>query len=355
MHVLVILPRWLGDVVLSTPLLRALRAHVGPGARITAAVKPAFIPLFAGTDWIDAFVPFDKRGRDPAVRVRGAAARLRRERPDVALIVPNSLSTGLLAWLAGAKRRVGFARHGRRWLLTDPLEPPRQRGRIVPVSTAAHAMDLGAWIGVPRGPLRLELATTAAEEALADAVLARLFPESAGPLVVFNDNGAYGPSKSWGTDRFAALARLTVERVPSARVVVHCGPGDRDGARDCARRAADRRVTSLADIDDLPLGLSKALLRRAAVVVTTDSGPRHVAAAFGTPTVVLHGPMDPRLGASDHRWLEEVRLDLACSPCGRRECPLGHHDCMKLVTPAEVGRIMFDLLERSRRPADRVA
>ena len=175
------------------------------------------------------------------------------------------------------------------------------------------------------------------------------------PLVVFNDNGAYGPSKSWGPERFAALARLVVERQPTARVVVHCGPGDRDGARDCARRAGDPRVASLADVDDLPLGLSKALLRRAAVVVTTDSGPRHVAAAFGTPTVVLHGPMDPRLGASDHRWLEEIRLDLACSPCGRRECPLGHHDCMRLITPAAVGRIMFDLLERARRPADRVA
>ena len=144
MHVLVILPRWLGDVVLSTPMLRAVRGHFGRSARITAALKPGFVPVFAGTDWIDDFVPFDKRSRDPAVRLGGCARRLRRDRPDVALIVPNSLSTGALAWLAGARRRVGFARHGRRWLLTDPLVVPRRRGRIVPLSTAEHAMDLAA-------------------------------------------------------------------------------------------------------------------------------------------------------------------------------------------------------------------
>lgn len=355
MHILVILPRWLGDVVMTTPMLRSLRGHFGAHARITATVKPAFAPLFAGTDWIDDLVPYDKRGRDPAVRAWAVAGRLRRDRPDVALIVPNSLSTGWLAWISGARRRVGYARHGRRWLLTDPLAPPRERGRIVPQSTASHAMELAARIGVPRGPLSLELATTAADEARADDALARLFPGAAGPLVVFNDNGAYGPSKSWGGDRFAALARIVVGRIPSARVLVHCGPGDREAARECARLAGDPRVASLAGIDDLPIGLSKALLRRAAIVVTTDSGPRHLAAAFGTPTVVLHGPMDPRLSRSDHRWLEEVRLELPCSPCGRRECPLGHHDCMRLLAADEVGRIMLDLLDRAGGQAHRVA
>jgi heptosyltransferase-2 len=355
MHILVILPRWLGDIVMTTPMLRALRGHFGSTARITATVKPPFAPLFEGTDWIDELVPYDKRGRDAAIRPWAAARRLRRDRPDVALIVPNSLSTGLLAWMAGARRRVGFARHGRGWLLTDALRPARERGRIVPRSTASHAMELAARIGVPRGPLTLGLATTAADEARADDTLARLFPGVAGPLVVFNDNGAYGPSKSWGSDHFAALARIVVGRIPAARVLVHCGPGDRPAARECARAAADPRVASLADVGDLPIGLSKALLRRAAVVVTTDSGPRHLAAAFGTPTVVLHGPMDPRLSRSDHRWLEEMRLDLPCSPCGRRECPLGHHDCMRLLAPAEVGRIMLDLLDRAGGQAHRVA
>ncbi|NDC54723.1 MAG: lipopolysaccharide heptosyltransferase family protein, partial [Planctomycetia bacterium] len=229
MHIAVILPRWVGDLVMSTPLLRALHGHFAGRARITGVMKPMFAELLEGTPWLDDLVFYDRRGRDPAKRFRAVAARLRADRPDVALIVPNSLSTAALAFMAGARRRVGFARHWRRLLLTDALAPARDGFRIRPVSTAEHAMDLAERIGVPRQPLAVELATTAADEALADAVLARLFPDRdpAGPLVVFNDNGAFGPAKSWGADKFAGLGRLVAERVPEARVLVHCGPGDR--------------------------------------------------------------------------------------------------------------------------------
>lgn len=208
-------------------------------------------------------------------------------------------------------------------------------------------MRLAERLGVPAGPLRLQLATTPADEALADEVLARCFPgwqaATDGPLVVFNDNGAYGPSKSWGAERFGGLARLAREQLPESRVLVHCGPGDRDEARQLVAAAGTPGVASLADETDLPFGLAKAVIRRAAVVVTTDSGPRHIAAAFGRPTVVLHGPMDPRLSRSDHPALVEMRRDLPCSPCGRRTCPLGHHDCMRLLSVEDVGQAMVRL------------
>lgn len=368
MHIVVILPRWVGDLVMSTPMLRAVRAHFGTAARITGVVKPMFAGLLEGTPWIDRMVFYDRHSRDPSRRFHGVARQLRADPADIALVVPNSLSSAALALAGGARRRVGFARHGRRWLLTDPLFAPRaasRRGglfgwfRVEPASPAGHAMDLAARIGVPRQPLTLELATTPADESLADEVLERLFPtrsagvggQRVGPLIVFNDNGAYGPSKSWGADRFAALAKLAIDRLPGARVLVHCGPGDRDEARELARLADHPAVRSLADEPLLPFGLSKAVLRRADVVVTSDSGPRHIAAAFGAPTVVLHGPMDPRLSRSDQRHLVEMRLDLSCSPCGRRVCPLGHHDCMRLLTVDDVGSTMMKLLRDSGDPA----
>jgi heptosyltransferase-2 len=359
-HIVVILPRWVGDFVMSTPMLRAVRQHFGSGTRITGVLKPMYAELLEGSAWLDELVFYDRRSRDPSRRFRAVARRLREDPADVALVVPNSLSSAALAFAGGARRRVGFARHWRRWLLTDPLEPQRasakggwfNRWRVEPASPAGHAMDLAVRIGVPRGPLSLQLATTPADEAAADDVLARLFPRSPvrgaepeGPLVVFNDNGAYGPSKSWGGERFAALARLAVDRLPGCRVLVHCGPGDRDEARDIVARAAHPQVQGLADVEQLPFGLAKALLRRAAVLVTSDSGPRHVAAAFGTPTVVLHGPMDPRLSRSDQRHLIELRLDLPCSPCGKRVCPLGHHDCMRLLTVEDVGVAMLSLVQ----------
>jgi heptosyltransferase-2 len=355
MHILVILPRWVGDLVMSTPMLRAVREHFGTRARITGVLKPMFAELLEGTAWLDGMVFYDRRSRDPSRRFAAVARRLRADRADVALIVPNSLSTASLAFAAGAKRRVGFSRHWRRLLLTDPLAPPRQGFRIEPVSTAAHAMDLAAHIGVPPQPLRLELATTAADESLADAALARLFPGAAGPLVVFNDNGAFGPAKSWGTAKLAALGRLVTDRLPEARVLVHCGPGDREEAREVVRLAGHPAVQSLADEQSLPFGLSKAIIRRAAAVVTSDSGPRHIAAAFRTPTVVLHGPMDPRLSRSEEPNMVEMRLDLPCSPCGKRVCPLGHHDCMRLLSVDDVGRTLLERLDRTGRTASRVA
>ena len=348
MHVAIILPRWVGDLVMSTPMIRAVRQHLGGDARLTAVVKPLFRELLEGTDWFDGFIGYDRRSRDPTVRFAAAAAALRSDPVDIALLVPNSLSSAALAWWGRCRRRVGFARHGRRFLLTDPLWPPRRGWRVEPVSTAQHAMDLAERIGVPRQPLRLELATTAADEALVTAVLEGLFPgwqpSATGPLMVINDNSAYGPAKAWGVERCGGLARRLVEARPAGRVVVHCGPGDRDEARAIVAAAADPRVQSLADEPALPFGLSKAVLKRAAVVVTTDSGPRHIAAGFGTPTVVLNGPMDPRLGRSDHEHLVELRRDLPCSPCGRRTCPLGHHDCMVGLSVDDVAEATLGLL-----------
>ena len=351
-HIVVVLPRWVGDLVMSTPLLRAVAEHFAASraagrTRITGVMKPHLAGLLEGTGWLDGVVGYDRRSRDPRLRFRAVARRLRQDRADAILLVPNSLSSGMLAFAAGGKRRIGIARHWRRWLLTDPLDPPRKGLRIEASSTAEHAMRLAERLGVPPGPLRLELATTDADEQLADDVLNRCFPGwragSDGPLVVFNDNGAYGPAKSWGAERFAALGRLALERLPGARVLIHCGPGDREEARQLVGKTASPNVASLADEPELPFGLSKAVIRRAAVVVSTDSGPRHIAAAFQRPTVVLHGPMDPRLSRSEHPQLVEMRRDLPCSPCGRRTCPLGHHDCMRQLSVEDVGQAMLQL------------
>ena len=353
MHIVVILPRWVGDLVMATPMLRAIKSHYGSDARVTGVLKPMFAELLEGTSWLDGMVFYDRRSRDPSRRFFAVAKKLRSDRADIALIVPNSLSTAALAFAGGARRRVGFARHWRRLLLTDPLAPLRKGLRVEPTSTAAHAMDLAAHIGVPRHPLQLQLATSSSDEALADHVLTRLFPgrpsDAAGPLVVCNDNGAFGASKAWGGEKMAQLSRFLLQRILTARVLVHCGPGDRDEARETVRLADHSSVQSLADEPTLPFGLSKAVLQRAAVLVTSDSGPRHIAAAFQTPTVVLLGSMDPRLSRSDQPHLVEMRLNLACSPCGQRECPLVHHDCMRLLSVEDVGRATLSLLAGSGR------
>jgi heptosyltransferase-2 len=194
------------------------------------------------------------------------------------------------------------------------------------------------------------LAISAEEECHGAAVLTRLFPSHhpRGPLVVLNDGAAFGPAKQWGVEKVVALARLLVDQRPDARVLVHCGPADRDEARVVVEAADHPAVQSLAGEPQLPFGLSKAVIRQAAVVVSTDSGPRHLAAAFQRPTVVLFGPMDPRLSRAEHDHLVEMRLDLPCSPCGQPICPLEHHDCMRLLSVEDVGAKVLKLLESTR-------
>ena len=351
MHIAVIMPRWVGDAVMATPALRALRGHF-PQARITGVMRPVIGDLLAGTAWLDDAIAYDRHRRDSACSFAAAVRGLRAARPDIAVILPNSLSSAALAWWGGGRRRVGAVGHWRRWLLTDPVPAHRDdRGRVTIVPPPQAFMDAVAAVGVPPGPLTVELVATARELAAADAAITHLFPDrptagQSAPLIVLNDNSASGTARAWGREKLAGLARWLAERVPGARIVIHCGPADREQSRAVVAGAAHPAVAGLHDIVDLPIGLSKGIFARAALAVSSDSGPRHIAAAFGVPTVALVGPTDPRLGRSDPARCVEIRRDLACSPCGRTECPLGHHDCLRLVTVDEVGRAAVDLFGR---------
>ena len=351
MHIVVILPRWVGDVVLCTPMLRALRRHCGSGTSITGVLKPGHDALLDGTRWLDDVVFYNRRGRDRAARLGAVAARLRENPADAALVVPNSLSSAMLAWLGGARRRIGFARNGRGFLLTDPLRLPWKGWKVEPFSTAEAAMQIAGRLGVPSEPLRLELTTSPADRAMATALLGELFGDRGGPLVVFNDNSATGTSRSWGPGPFAGLARRLAAAIPDARILVHCGPDDRREARAVVEAASIPAVRGMHTLDRIPFGLSKAVMEATDLLVTSDSGPRHIAAAFGVPTVALFGANDPRLGRSDHPRLVEMRLDLPCSPCGRKHCPLGHHDCMRLLTVDDVFAEAMRLLEPDGTPS----
>ena len=350
MQIAIIMPRWVGDAIMATPAVRAVRSHF-PAARITGVMRPVIADLFTGSSWFDGFITYDRHRRDPATGFAAAARALRATRPDVAVILPNSLSSAALAWRGGVRRRVGAAACMRRWLLTDAVPPHRDsRGRPEIVPPPQAFMDVAAALGVPSGPLDVELIATPAELARGDAVLADLFPGQSGPLIILNDNSSNGSARAWGHEKLAALATWLAERIPLARILVHCGPADRDEARAVVGRADLPTVRGLHDVPDLPIGLSKGVFARATLAVSSDSGPRHIAAAFGVPTVALVGPTDPRLGRSDPARCTELRLDLACSPCGKQDCPLGHHDCLRLITVEQVGRAALDLLGRFAGP-----
>lgn len=195
----------------------------------------------------------------------------------------------------------------------------------------------------------MEAATTAQDEVAADRIWRKFGLPPGNEVVVLNNGGAFGAAKLWPNEHFAELARrIAVEQGLS--VLVNCGPAEKQIAAEIVRQANHPRVVSLAD-EDVPIGLSKACIRRSRLLVTTDSGPRFFGVAFGVPTVSLFGPT--HIAWSRTHMAHEICLahKVPCGPCMKRVCPLGHHSCMRNLTVATV----MAAIERQLQTAGRSA
>jgi heptosyltransferase-2 len=186
--------------------------------------------------------------------------------------------------------------------------------------------------GVPRGDSHTVLATTESEEAEAAAWLEHFDLGAAEPLFGIHPGSSFGPSKLWYPEKFAAVADGLTQRW-GGRVVVFCGPTEQGLARSIAALA--RRPLVTAADDPLSLGALKAVVRRLTLLVSTDTGPRHLGPAFDIPTVVLMGATDPRFTNTNLGRSLVVRSGVECSPCQRKVCPIDHR-CMTRLEPAHV-------------------
>ena len=347
MKVVVFCPNLVGDAVMATPTLRALRRGY-PGARLIGVIKPHVAPTLEGTVWLDEMIGFDPKARDRSVRAAALWKRLRAERADVAVLFPNSFRAALLAWSAGIPRRVGYDRGGRGRLLTDRLIVPRDgNGERLPVPVVEYYLVLAKRLGCPIDSFRTELATTPADAAAAVLAWRSLGLSDNRPTVCLNTGGAFGPAKSWPTASFATLARRLVTEA-GAQVLVVCGPGERDAAREIVRASDHPDVVSLAD-QPLGIGLTKACVRRSSLMITTDSGPRHFAAAFNVPVITLFGPTHIAWTRTYHPHAVHLFHPVPCGPCQQPVCPLGHHRCMTELSPDSVFRAAVRMLPRPGR------
>jgi heptosyltransferase-2 len=330
----VFLPNWIGDVVMATPTIRALRRLVGDHGQLIGIMRPYVAEVLAGTSWLQGQILYDKPPNQFAMASREVYQELRAAQFDRVVLLTNSLRTAWMARRSGARERIGHAYDARAWLLTKRLPRPRTAdGRLVPTLDAYLLLAEAA--GAPLESPRLELATTPADELAADAVWRRLDLPPGDQVVVLNSGGAYGAAKHWPAEHFGALARRIVAGT-NLTVLVNCGPAEREIARQIAGRANNPRVLSLADVEELPIGLTKACIRRTRLVVTTDSGPRFLAIAFGKPVVSLFGPTDPAATATQYDQETCLSLSLDCQPCMARTCPLAHHRCMRELSVEHV-------------------
>jgi len=302
MTIAIFAPNWIGDAVMATPALRAIRRKHGAG-KIIGIMRPHIAPVFAGSGWFDELWVYDGQTSDAMSRTE-LCFRMRKFRFDLCILFPNSLGTALLAWLGGARERIGFARDGRSLLLTSRLHAPKSNWRFLPFSAVDQYLDLAYAAGCDVESPALELRTGPEDEGLADRVWSDAGIRSGQRVVVCNSSGAFGPAKLWPDEYFQRLAVRLVNTM-DAHVLFLCGPDDRERIELLVRAAGHPRVSSLAPYQ-LSIGLSKACVRRSDLLISTDSGPRHFGAAFGLPVITLFGPTS--MLWSDTHYAREVRL-----------------------------------------------
>jgi heptosyltransferase-2 len=344
-RILVRCPNWLGDVVMTTPGLRALRTAY-PEAWIVVQAPEALWPILEGSRFCDALWPVTPR-RAGLRALRAEARAVRDARFDLGIVIPESISSALRMRWGRVGRITGFARDPiRRRLLDRVISAPRNWGRRRLVSKERFVLKLMEAVGAGSADTRLELAVTPADEArlvthLADHDL-RLEDLVASPPIVVAPGSGFGESKRWPAESYAELADRLGEQ--GRRVVIVGGPGE--GAVLDAIRAGLRSKPIIFD-GTIDLGCLKALIRLACLVVSNDAGARHLAAAFATPSVVFFGPTSVAKTPDNLDAVEILETDHDCRPCYRRTCPIDHR-CLRSISVDEADEAAQRALGRAR-------
>ena len=333
-QIAVFLPNWVGDVVMATPALRALRAAY-PNASITYLGRPAALATVDGTTWADDSLSVAAQGKGKLADFLHLAGRLRGRRYDLAVLLPNSFRTAAAARAGGVRNILGYDRDGRGLLLTHKRKAPRdETGRFAPIPQIDYYNALLGEIGVQVDSRRMELPVREEDEQAAEALWAEAGITGDRPVVMLNPGAAFGPSKMWRPDRYAALADVLIVG-DGAQIILNAAPSERAIVAEVARDMDHAPAINFAEREN-SLGLLKGLLRRCDLLVTNDTGARHIAAAFGAGVVTLFGSTDPVWAQIDYEWERTVRIDLPCSPCQKKLCPQPagplYHKCMEDMT-----------------------
>ena len=315
-RVLCVAPHWVGDSLFFLPAVDALKRRF-PQAGFGLLAKAGIASLHKDSgrfDRVHALPP--GAGRLERWRAHWA---LRSQGYGLAVVFPDSFSSALAARLSGAAVRVGRRGEGRRWLLSWGFAlPARDRRRHVVDEYLDLALACGAAYDDAGRVPRLSPPSAGVEESQ------RLFREQGlggGLLVGLCPTSAYGPAKEWPAAHWVALAQKLRER--RFGVAFFCAPNEMERVAPLAREAGGLPVLT----PGLP-GLA-ASLAACALVVANDSGPLHLAAAVGARALGLYGPVSPRWSAPLSPRAEALSLEIECSPCHAKVCPLGHHRCLQ--------------------------
>ena len=342
------LPNWIGDAVMCTPAIRHIKSCM-PQAELVGIGLPAVLSTLEENPHLDRTITRDFKGDNREHKGTVLLNRLKESQLDAIVLFTNSFRTAWQAYFTGAKKRIGFDRDYRKLLLTNAVPCPQKK---TPHPVIDDYLKLAeAFCGLYEKSIernrRMELFVNEAEEQqflddFRDQFSA--YPEDR-PYVVLNSSGAFGGAKHWPIKHFAKLAQKIVDQF-GHNVFVLCGPSEKKIAEQIVH-SARRDEVQAPTIKSPSIGLSKAIIKHARLLTTTDSGPRHFGAAFGVPVVTLFGPT--HIAWSETFAENQVHLQhkVSCGPCQKRECPLKHHDCMEHLSVDMVFSAVTNLLHRT--------
>ncbi|MHC4745440.1 MAG: lipopolysaccharide heptosyltransferase II, partial [Planctomycetota bacterium] len=341
-NILVWLPSPMGDAVLCTPALRSIRSRFAT-AQITFMGNSVVRSVLSPSEFYDSWI-------EPEGGVLGIASQLKAHNFTHAILFKNSFAAALSVFLAKIPFRIGYVREHRGPLLTEKLLPARlPNGKFRPASMLDYYLAIADQMGCDTENRLIELQVDENDKQSLDDKL----PELAGsekPLVVMVPGGAFGPSKCWPAENFAKTADRLVENRNAAVVIsVAPDPLEKQIADDIYGQSSHNLI-NLAE-HPLSLGELKALYSTAAIVITNDTGPRHIAIALGRKVITLFGPNDPAWTETDCENEIQIVGNVPCAPCAKSKCRKSQHFCMQAITVDTVCSAAEELLtDRRTRP-----
>jgi len=312
------------------PALRGLRS-LFPSAELTILAKPSIAELYTGCSGVDQVLVYDDKGSHAGIAGKWAlAGLLRRHYFDLAVLFQNAFEAAFLAWLAGIPRRYGYATDGRVLFLTQPVAVPRSENLMHQVE---YYWNMLKPLGVSGDAPLPTLHVSTDEDRIVDDRLASAGIDSAHLMVGINPGSTYGSAKRWLPERFAEVAQRMVRQLEREAgvciaVAILGGRGEESLGKNIASRLDCRSIvlSGATTIREL-----MAVVKRCRLLITNDTGPMHIAAAFGIPIVAVFGPTDSRTTAPYGQERSVVREPVDCAPCLLRDCPIDHR-CMTRIS-----------------------
>lgn len=328
---------WIGDAIMTTPAVRAIRYNF-PDAHISMLAKPWVAPVFDHSPHVDEVVIYDAGGRHAGFTgLLRLAKDLRAGRYDAAILLQNAIEAAIIAFLAGIPTRIGFDTDARRLLLTHPV---RRTRAIKAIHQTGYYLKILEGAGLASGSPALELHLDPSDIRRAAQILSTHGVASGRPIIGLNPSATFGPAKQWFPERYAELGER-LGRDLDAAILIFGGPSD----RALGQSIVDQMSVPAVDLSGrTSLAEAMALIDRCRAFVTNDSGLMHVAAALDTPLVAVFGSTNWTTTSPFSDTSRIVRVPISCSPCMQPVCPLGHMNCMRKVSVDMVADAVKDLL-----------